>query len=128
MNVERWTPEDHLPLLGEWLRGWGKALDAGDARLYPSSGFVVDRCAVGFVYATNAPLVGYLDGILTDPAATAKRRLLSLERLCAELVTEAGALGIGLLYASTNAKGLLRICKRHGFRTYDTGFDCLVRT
>lgn len=127
MRVERWDPARHLAILGEWLSARGQAANAGDARLYPSTGYVVDRCAVGFVYATNAPLVGYLDGIVTDPAAPARRRYLALESLCAALLKEADTLGIELLFASTNVKGLVDICKRSGFETYGIGFECITR-
>ena len=127
MSVERWDPDAHIDLLGSWLAERGQAADAGDARLYPSTGFVVDRCAIGFVYATNAPLVGYLDGIVTDPSASARRRLVALEELCDLLVDEAEKLGIALLYANTNIRGLVRICRRAGFVTYGSGFECVVK-
>ena len=109
-----------------WLRAWGQADGAGDARLYPSTGFVVDQCAAGFVYTTNAPLVGYLDGIVTDPAAPARRRYFALECLCIALREEAHAAGLEVLFANTNVRGLAAISKRLGFHTYGTGFECNV--
>lgn len=127
MSVERWDPDTHLELLGNWLRIRKQADDAGDARLYPSTGFVVDQCAIGFLYATNAPHVGYLDGIVTDPAAPARRRHRALERLCRALVAEAESLGIRMLVGSTNVRGLTTICKRQGFITYGQGFDLISR-
>lgn len=126
MNVERWDPDIHLALLGNWLHERGQATGAGDARLYPSTGFVVDGCAIGFVYATNAPLVGYIDGIVTDPAAPARRRYFALECLCVVLRQEAKALGIEVLFANTNVRGLSAISKRLGFQTYGSGFECNV--
>lgn len=128
MRIERWDPDKHLGVLGGWLRARGQALDAGDAKLYPSTGFLVGRCAVGFVYATNAPHVGYLDGIVTDPKATGRQRYLALQDLCVELVGEAEHLGIKLLWATSDVKGLSRICARNGFVTYRTGFTCMYRT
>lgn len=127
MKVEAWTPETHLPLLGSWLKQRGQANDAGDARLYPSTGFVVDQCAIGFLYCTDAPLIGYLDGIVTDPAASARRRYAALTRLCTLLSEAADAKGIRQLVASTRVSGLLRICKRNGFRSYETGHEFIVR-
>lgn len=127
MNVEFWSPDRHLSLLGEWLSKRGQADNAGDARLYPSTGFVVDQCVIGFLYATDAPYLGFLDGFVTDPAASARRRLAALERLCAALTGAADARGIKVLVASTNVRGLQRLSRRHGFSKYGDGFEMVVR-
>lgn len=125
--IERWDPEIHLALLASWFGARGHAETAGDARLYPSTGFVVDRCAVGFVYATNAPLVGYLDGFVTDPAAPVRRRYRALQRLLAALEEEAAALGITSLLASTNVRGLMVLGARAGFAVYGHGFAYMAK-
>ena len=94
--------------------------------MYPPTGYLVDGCAIGFLYATNAPLFGYLDGIVTDPAAPARRRYRALNYLCVLLKDEAQALGIRILIASTAIRGLLGICKRHGFITYERGHEFIA--
>lgn len=127
MREERWSPEAHLPMLANWLYRHGKPPHAGDARLYPPTGFVVDGCSVGFLFTTNAPLVGYVDGFVTDPAVPARRRLRATERVVELLAEEAKSLGIELLFASTNVRGLAAIGRRQGFATYGKGFDYLVR-
>lgn len=127
MTVERWNPKRHLDLLGSWLAKREQATSAGDARLYPSTGFVVDRCAIGFLYCTDAPHVGYIDGIVTDPAVPTRRRHAALTQLCASIVEAADEKGIRLLFGSTNFRGLSRISERHGFRTYGEGFRMIVR-
>ena len=127
MKVEKWNPEKHMPLLASWLKGRGQAEDAGDARYYPSTGFVVDECAMGFLYATNAPLVGYLDGIVTDPAAPARRRYHALEALCAMLLGLSREMGIELLCASTSINGLVGICQDFGFKVYGSGYKYIAR-
>lgn len=127
MRVERWNPAIHLELLSEWLRGRDQAPGAGEPGLYPPTGFVVERCAVGFLYVTNAPLVAYMDGVVTDPSSSMRQRFHAIDRLCAELLKEADRCGIELVFVSTNVKGLIDICKRNGCVTYATGFECMVR-
>lgn len=127
MIVARWDPEAHIPLLAEWFRRHGKTWTTGDANLYPSTGFVVDQCAVGFLYTTNAPLVGYLDGFVTDPSATVRRRHRATKRLCEALTDEARAHGISLLCAATNVPGLVGIGRRVGFESYGSGYEYLCR-
>lgn len=126
MAIERWAPERHLGVIGSWLRARGQADDAGDARLYPSTGLVVDQCAAGFLFTTNAPLVGYLDGLVTDPAAPVRRRHAATKLLCLRLADEAAELGVELLLMSSNIRGVLQVCKRVGFSTYGTGFEYLA--
>lgn len=125
MIVEPWDPNSHLSLMADWLRQRGHAIGAGDARLYPSTGFVVDRCAAGFIFVTNAPLVGYLDGLVTDPAAPARRRYFATRLLLDRVTDLAATLGIELLLLSTNAKGLVSVCKRAGFTAHGSGFQFL---
>jgi hypothetical protein len=125
--VEPWNPDIHLPLLEGWFFRHGKPPHAGDARLYPSTGFLVDQCAVGFLFTTNAPLVGYLDGFVTDPAVSGRRRLRAMERVVSCLEDEAKKHGIELLFAATNVRGLVALGHRAGFASYGTGFDYLVR-
>lgn len=117
MKVERWNPPKHLPRLDAWLRAHGSAPHAGNAFIYPPTGFVVDDCVVGFIFTTNAPLIGYIDNVSTDPGASTKRLHAALSRLCVELVDEARRLGIAWLRGHTAQPGMVRIACRHGFKS-----------
>jgi hypothetical protein len=125
--IVAWNPEHHLPLIGSWLSARGKAADAGDARLYPSTGLVVDRCAAGFVFTTNAPLVGYLDGLVTDPAAPVRRRYFATRLLLSRICEMAKGLGVELLMVATDVRGLVGICEKEGFSMYGSGFSYLCK-
>lgn len=126
--IERWNPEKHFDMLGSWLRAHGLAPDAIDPDLYPSTGFVIDDCVVGFVYATNAKRVGYLDGVVGDPTVSKERRKAAIELLCDVLIEECSQLGLTVVWAQTNFPGLVDICQARGFRKYGTGYTCLVRS
>lgn len=121
MKVERWNPKKHLPQLGAWHRAHGTAPHAGDARLYPSTGFVVDSCVVGFLFTTNAPHTAFIDHFSTNPSASTRRIHAALTRLIAELVNEAKTLGIQWVKGATAQPGIVRIALRQGFR--NTGAD-----
>lgn len=127
MKVERWDPAKHLDLLGSWLRARKQADDAGDARMYPPTGFVIDECVIGFLYATNAPLIGYLDGVVSDPAVPAQRRFHAIEALCATLLGEARLRGIEILCAATPVMSLAGVCQDFGFKVVGTGYQYLAR-
>ncbi len=127
MIVERWNPQKHLPRLGAWLRAHGTAPNAGDARFYPPTGFMVDGCVVGFLFTTNAPFTAFIDHISTDPSASKRRLLAALTRLCLELVEEARTLGVQIIKSATAQPGIIRIALRHGFKDTGGGMTGLVR-
>lgn len=128
MKIQNWDPERHLPLLSTWLQGWGQADSAGDARMYPPTGYLIDDCALGFLYQTNAPLMGYLDGFVTDPAVSARRRHSALTVLCVALTHEARQRGIQYVVAATAVRGLQRIGRDLGFEVVGNGYQYLARS
>lgn len=115
-----------MPLLSEWLVGWNLAPSAGLSSLYPPSGFVVDRCAVGFVFACPGTTVGYIDGFVTDPKVSARRCHSAIKWLVEELLGEAKSLGITSLRACTNVRGLNAIARARGFVTTHRNSTYLV--
>jgi hypothetical protein len=127
MLVERWDPEKHLDILTGWLRAREEAEDAGPPGLYPPTGFVVDNCAAGFLFVTNAPLIGYIDGIATDPHVTSRRRYHAIEALLAVLLNESRHHGIRLLCAATAVVGLSGMGQQFGFKVLGHGYQYLGR-
>lgn len=125
--IERFDYDKHAPLLAGWQRARGFGGDIGGRELYPRFGLIVDGCVVGFLYRTDAPRAGYLDGVIADPYADADRRAKAIDVLCEELVREADAAGIVLLWAQTAHPSLVGVCKRNGFLQFGTGYACLVR-
>lgn len=89
---------------------------------------MVNRCAVGFVYLTNAPAVGYIDGFIVDPSASAKRRYRALITLLDALLAEAARNGVTALMANTSVEGLIRIGEAAGFVRVGERLTCLVRS
>jgi hypothetical protein len=128
MLVERFMPERHLRIVETWLTARGFSIRAGEAGFYPPTGFLVGRMVCGFVYLTNAPKVGYIDNVISDPRVPRGRRREALESLCSELLREANEKGVELLYANTSHRSLIDICKSRGFVPYGDGFTCLVRS
>lgn len=102
MNVERFDAERHVPILLSWHVGTPRTSNAVDPRLYPSTGFVVDGCAVGFLYLGVGTSVGFVANVLTDPRATPAERRSALERLADVLIAEAEALGVSAVRLATN--------------------------
>lgn len=128
MKIERWNPEKHYDLLGEWLRAHDLAPDAIDPELYPPTGYVIDDCVIGFVYLTNAKKVAYIDGVVGDPHADKGRRRAALETLCDCLLSDCSKAGIDVVWAQTDYTGLVGICESRGFRKYGGAYTCMVLT
>lgn len=127
MKIERFDFDTHGPVIGRWLRERGHSSDIGTRDLYPDFGVVVDDCVVGFLYRTDAPKVGYLDGVIADPGVTTVRRLRAIDALCAELVRHADAAGLKLLWAQSAHESLVEVCERNAFIKFGTRYTCLVR-
>lgn len=128
MEVERWDPDRHLPLLRSWLVARGQASDTGPSDLYPDTGLVVGGAAVAFLYCTNAPGVAYLDGLVTDPAAPPRRRREAVELLCRRLVEMADERGVRVTWCMTGVGGLEPILLGSGFELRGVGFGCFSRS
>lgn len=121
MSWERFDYDRHAPLIAEWQRARGLTDHIGPRELYPNFGLIVDDCIVGFLYRTDAPGVGYLDGVIADPYADVEKRRVALDVLCAALVRAADEAGIVMLWAHTAARSLVDVCERNGFRKWAVG-------
>jgi hypothetical protein len=126
--IERWNPAEHMPLLGKWLVARGLTTGAGWEELYPATGFVVDGCAIGFLYRTDAPHVGWLDGIVSDPDVPKTVRGPALYVLCKELYAEAERQGLRLVWATTAAPTLVAIGGELGAQVFGRDHVCLSWT
>lgn len=119
--IERFDYDKHALLLSAWQRARNIPEDIGPRELYPRFGIVVDDCVVGFLYRTDAPGVGHLDGVIADPYASTELRTKAIDVLCTELVKEADKSGLVMLWAHTSAPSLIEVCERNGFRRWASG-------
>lgn len=126
--ITPWVAEQHLSLLGSWLRGRGQADGAGPASLYPAVGFVVDGIAIGFLYQTDAPGVAWVDGFVTHPESKPEERAKALRELVEALYAKADALGITVVWSSTAIPSLVELGQACGAQIYQRKHVCLVRT
>jgi hypothetical protein len=127
LRVEAFDYARHAPLLASWLSHQFPGVDAGSARLYPQTGFVVDDVAAGFLYRTDAPGVAYLDGFVADMRESPRRRAAAFIAIAARLVEEADRLGIDLLFAFPSVEALVRMGEPHGFVVFGGPHTCITR-
>lgn len=127
LKVEPWNVDRHLLMFKEWHAEHGVAPDACTADLYPSTGFVVDDCAVAFLYKTNAPGVAYLDGLMTDPKVGKRRRHRAVVVLAKKLTELADEHGIRIVWCTSAVEGLENVLLNNGYRVFGFGFVCFVR-
>lgn len=114
MQVERWQPVLHVPLVEGWIRARGLGDAAGDVSLLSPDGFVVGGIAVGFVYLTNSNLA-FMDGFMTDPSSSREDRSAALDALIVLLMAEARDLGYTAVAGTTSAQPLADRLTQHGF-------------
>lgn len=123
-----WNPTLHMPLLGKWLKTRNQADGAGGRELYPATGYVVDNIVVGFLYRTDAPGVGWIDGIVSDPGSSESDRAVALKSLVRELYAEADRQGLTLVWACTAVPSLIALGQAAGAKVFQTGLTCLAWT
>jgi hypothetical protein len=124
-TIEPWDPEIHMPMLTKWCAQSG--FTPGHLGFYPPNGYVVDKCAVGFLFRTDAPKLGYIDNVYTDQTVPALKRVKAIQLLCRKLCERADQLEVELVYAFTDMIALDRICQKNGFIRFGKEFSCLIR-
>ncbi len=126
--IAAWNPSLHMPLLTKWLRERKQAENAGWRELYPATGYVADHIAVGFLYRTDAPDVGWIDGIVSDPNSSEDDRAVALKSLVRELYAEADRQGLKVVWACTAVPSLIALGQAAGAKVFQTDMTCLVWT
>lgn len=127
MSLERWSPERHLGMLGDWLRARGLAEHGGDPGLYPEFGLVADSIAIGFLYRTDAPAVAWLDGVVSDPYSDPKARAVALGELVAGLYDEADRQQIRIVFSTTAAPTLVALGVVNGAHLFPGNYTFIAR-
>lgn len=100
------------------INGWyaARGLPRLEPWAFPSMGLVEPGVAAGFLYRTDSGLA-LLEGIVTNPAASASSRHAALTAIGAELVAEAKRAGIKRLLGICRDRGIAeRAIAHHGMR------------
>lgn len=124
--IERWNPEKHYELVCEWVRARNMGEHAGGKEFYPPTGFMVDKCAVGFLYLTNSAYA-YFDSFMTDPSAPKEQRRGALDRLAEALAEEADRHGVRIAQAYVLHEHIKEDFVNVGFVRYNPNYELLIR-
>lgn len=115
----------HGPLIEGWLRARGVGADLGIEGL-PPTGFVVDRCAAGFLYRTDG-CVAYVDSFVTDPEAPKYRRREALRVIMRVLSLEAEVAGFRVIAGATSVSSLVEASVSEGLEVVGSGCTYVAR-
>lgn len=113
MNVEPWDPERHMPLVHAWEAARGIPLSI-DRSVFPSTGLVVNRTHLGFVYLTNSS-VCIFDQFLSDPACEPEKKAPAMRELVRGLTALARSNGATIVWMATAAQRILEAGDDEGF-------------
>lgn len=95
----------------------------------PATGFLAvemgRRIAAVWLYITGTAL-GIMEWYVVNPDETARLRHAGLSFLATEVPKIAINVGISRIISSFEAPGLMRLMKKHGFVTTDTGVTLMI--
>ena len=111
VQVERW--------------GYNRDVKAPPLALLPSTGFIVDDVACGFVYLTNSA-IGILEGFIANPDADKNDRSEALDSITLKLMELAEINGCKVLKCETKLDAIVNRAKDFGFKEL-VGFKTLIK-
>lgn len=99
--------------ISRWFDVRGKTMP--HRSLFPSTGFIVNGIAAGFVYFTDSN-VAIIEGYISNPHVDSKTRSNALDIITAELLMKAKSSGYKLLKCDTQLEAIKIRAKKHGFK------------
>lgn len=114
--MRAFLPAD-LPTVNTWRAARGLPPVPGGT--LPSTGYLVEGVAAGFLYLTDAPSVALLDGFVSCPDAPLRARQAALAELVERLLHDAKASGAVHVLGLTSRRSMERLVTRLGF--HDAG-------
>ena len=118
MGVQVFNAEDHGEMIKSWWMSRGVDFDIS---ILPSTGFIVDEIAAGWIYLDVESKVGWLAWTIADKHAPFIKRGKAVEevtRLLEELAKEAN---VKFIMASTENKSLGKLYSKAGFIVAEEG-------
>lgn len=115
-------PEDY-----NQLEEWGNNRDVSPPQLelLPTTGFIVDDVACGFLYLTNSA-VGFLEAFMANPKADKNNRSEALNSITLKLIELAEVNQCKVLKCDTKIDAIVNRAKSFGF-TELVGFKTFVK-
>lgn len=123
MNIRLFTPLDY-----EMVCSWWNGHDWPSIPLtfLPTTGIIVDNCAVGFIYSTDSKIC-WLEFIVVDPKSDKTHRREALNILINEAAKIAKEMGHSAIFTSTSHEGLIERYKNNKFNVTDKNITNLMR-
>lgn len=122
VKARMFYPEDYVQL-EKW--GYNRDVKAPPLDLLPSTGFIIDDVACGFVYLTNSA-IGILEGFITNPEADKNDRNEALDSITLKLIELAGINGCTVLKCETKVDAIVKRANKFGF-TELVGFKTFIK-
>ena len=112
-----WDREQDYETLAGWWRGHGwEPLQAEDI---PDTGFVANECAFGCLYIDIHCRFAMMEWVVTDPSASPRLCVKSLNEVIEKLIETAKEVGIKRVYSVLKHDKLAGLYERHGFQKGD---------
>lgn len=113
--MRRYEPKDY-----EMLCSWWKSKDfpCPPEVILPTTGYVCDEIAAGFLYLSNSALA-YVEWVVADPNADKQKRSEALDKLFDHVFAEAKKAGAIMLFTSSNIPPYMERVKKLGFMDGD---------
>ena len=101
-----------LPQIESWFMERGQTPPSHLS--YPQIGAIIPNVAALFLYQTDSN-IGFIEGLISNPATTREQRLDAMEALLDTLVSEAKELKINKLLSLANQYNVARTLSMAGF-------------
>jgi hypothetical protein len=117
--------KEHAAEVAQWLTKHSFPLPP--EHLLPTTGFIVEGIACGFLYCTNSSF-GLLEWVFSNPKRSKEERTQAID-LIFKLVEETSSnLGITALFSAASIPAYAKILERNGFNETDKNVSHYIKT
>lgn len=115
---------NHFPMIDEWYSHYNLKMHEF---LLPSTGFIVEGMAVGFIYLTNSPQA-WIENLCKNPHIDKDISNEALDLVLIELMNFAKVSGVKLVVADTLFNSVALRAIRHGATQDENKYTRLYRS
>lgn len=124
MHAETFDYKKHADMVRKWGETHQFPLPPYD--MLPSTGFMVEDKACGFLYTTNSK-IGWLEWVFSNPEKTKEERKEALDLLFKLIEYTARDLQVGVLLTASHVPAYADIVSRNGFQETDKNITHFIK-
>ena len=128
LTIRKIKLEDYKFINKWWVEQGFKPVSLEVLPMKGLGGLIIEKdkpIAAAYLYLTNSKM-GYIDNLISNPKYVSKDRfniILELMAACKKMAEDVGCLD---MWAITNNKGILKRCKKLGYKVTETNYGLIT--